>query len=581
MRLHLNDSLACFIMETILFLILRKLRRPLILIIVSFGIAVAGLTLMPGIDDHGKTWHMTIFQAFYVISYTATTIGYGEVPYAFSQAQRLWMTFSIYLTVIPWFYAIGRIVTLLQDTSLRQASMIDSFTKNVRAISTPFYILCSYGESASLLAKTLDQKGIRVVVIESQQERLYELELSNTKNAIPTLCGDAKLPENLIRAGVHHPLCSGVVTLTDSDEVNLAVAIAVKLMNANIMVIARAERDDIAANMASFGTDHIINPYTLFGEQLAIRVHAIGTFILHEWLTSTPGSILLPPQAPPKGKWIVCGYGRFGKSVISNLNREKISTTIVEASPDVTGCENCIIGSGTEAKTLIEANIKEATGIIAGTDNDINNLSIIMTAYELNPNLFMVIRRNKRHNSALFNKLNANITMQPTDIIAHECLAHMISPFLAQFLALTRTQSNEWARTLISQLVSVVGENVPETWCVEINQETSPAILKLIEEGVKVKLEHLMLDPKDRQLSLDVVPLMISQRSKNKLNPSQDTILRIGDSILLCGTPDAKLAISHTLNNIKTLSYIIDGIEIPRGIVWHWISELLNANKKA
>ena len=102
----------------------------------------------------------------------------------------------------------------------------------------------------------------------------------------------------------------------------------------------------------------------------------------------------------------------------------------------------------------------------------------------------------------------------------------------------------------------------------------------MIEEGVKVKLEHLMLDPKDRQLSLDVVPLMISQRSKNKLNPSQDTILRTGDSILLCGTPDAKFALSHTLNNLKTLSYIIDGIEIPRGIVWHWISELLNANNK-
>ncbi|HQC29301.1 MAG TPA: potassium transporter TrkA, partial [Methylotenera sp.] len=100
-------------MNSILFLILRRLRRPLILIIVSFAIAIFGLTMMPGVDDKGQIWHMTVFQALYVISYTATTIGFGEVPYPFSQSQRLWTTFSIYFTVIPWFYAIGKIITLL------------------------------------------------------------------------------------------------------------------------------------------------------------------------------------------------------------------------------------------------------------------------------------------------------------------------------------------------------------------------------------------------------------------------------------------------------------------------------------
>ncbi len=86
-----------------------------------------------------------------------------------------------------------------------------------------------------------------------------------------------------------------MVTLTDNDEVNLAVAIAVKLLNPKLPVVARAERDDIAANMASFGTDHIINPYTLFGDQLAMRVHALGTYLLHEWLTGITGETLLPP----------------------------------------------------------------------------------------------------------------------------------------------------------------------------------------------------------------------------------------------------------------------------------------------
>jgi Trk K+ transport system NAD-binding subunit len=562
-------------MNSILFLILRRLRRPLILIIVCFAIAILGLTLMPGTDNEGRPWHMSIFDALYVISYTATTIGFGEIPYAYSQAQRLWLTISIYLTVIPWFYAIGKIITLLQDTALRQAITTERFATAVRELQEPFYILCSYGESASVLAKTLDEKGMRVVVIESQQERLNELDLAETYSVIPHLCADAKLPENLIRAGVHHPLCSGVVTLTDNDDVNLAVAVAVKLMNPTLPVLARAERDDIAANMASFGTDHIINPYTLFGDQLAMRVHAIGTFILHEWLTDVPGDTLLPPETPPRGRWVVCGYGRFGKSVVENLARENITTTIVEAMPELTGCNDCIVGSGTESKTLLEADIENAVGIVAGTDNDINNLSIVMTAYELNPKLFVVIRKNKRHNDTLFRQFNADITMQPTEIIAHECLAHMISPLLAQFLTLVRNQSNSWANQLISELVSIVGETVPERWAITVSKEQTPAITELLSKNISVSLHNLTQDPADRNSRLNLVPLLLLRNNVPMLVPPPSSALQLGDRVLFCGIADARSAINISINNSKSLNYIVDGIEVADSVVWRWFKNKL------
>lgn len=558
-------------MDSILFLILRRLRGPLILIIVSFSIAILGLTLMPGLDKNGQVWHMSVFEALYVISYTATTIGFGEVPYPFSQAQRLWTTFSIYFTVIPWFYAIGKIIALLQDNGLRQAITTNHFARAVRQIQEPFYILCSYGESASLLAKTLDEKGMRVVVIESEQDRLNELELTDTRNIIPSICADAKLPENLIRAGVHHALCHGVVTLTDNDEVNLAVAVAVKLLRPTLMVIARAERDDIAANMASFGTDHIINPYTLFGEQLAMRVHALGTYLLHQWLTGVPGETLPPPENPPRGRWIVCGYGRFGKSVVENLEREHLNITIIEAMPELTECNTCIVGSGTEAKTLLEADIHSAVAIVAGTDNDINNLSIMMTAFELKPELFLVVRKNKRHNSALFKQFNADITMQPTDIIAHECLAHLISPLLAQFLNLARNQENAWANELISQLVSVVGETVPETWVVCVSHDKAPAAAELLQQLIPLTIQHFMQDPAYRKKSLDLVPLLLIRQHEQILLPNPNMLLEMHDQILFCGTSQAKFALPLSLNNIKTLMYVYDGIEFSGSLIWRYL----------
>lgn len=564
-------------MDSILFLILRRLRRPIILIIVSFSVAILGFTLMPGLDDKGQPWHMSLFEALYIISYTATTIGFGEVPHTFSKAQRMWMVLSIYITVIPWFYAIGKIVSLLQDAALKQAITANRFQRAVANLQEPFYILCSYGQSANLLLHALDEKGVRVVVIESSQERLNELELAETKNVVLHICADAVLPENLMRAGILNPFCKGVITLTDNDDANLAVAVSVKLMKPDLFVAARAERTDIAANMASFGTDLIINPYKLFGEQMAMRVHALGVYLLHEWLTGVPGDCLPPPETPPKGKWVVCGYGRFGKSVVENLEREHITTTIVEAMPELTGCSDCIVGSGTEAKTLLEAGIKEAVGIVAGTDNDVNNLSIVMTAYELNPSLFVVIRKNRRHNTALFKQFSANITMQPTEIIAHECLAHLISPLLGQFLYLLRSQSNDWANQLIGKLVSIVGESVPETWSITIDATNASAVADFLNESKSVNLAHLTLDPFAREQTLKIVPILHVRNQESVMLPDLSTPLEIGDRILFCGTPSAKSALSNTLNNIRTLTYVAQGIHLPSSLLWRWASDRLKA----
>ncbi|SEN30485.1 potassium channel family protein [Nitrosomonas marina] len=562
-------------MNNIIFLILRRMRIPLIAVIVSFGFAVGGLTLMPGIVIDGEVSYLSLFQAFYIISYTATTIGFGEVPHEFSTMQRLWMTFSIYLTVIVWFYAIGKIITLFQDVSLKIAVTTARFARSVDSLSEPFYIICGYGETGSLLVNALDHKNIRVVVIDILQLRINELELEDFQYDIPALCADACLPDILIKAGARHPLCAGVAALTDSDQANLAIAISIKLVNPALMVLGRAENVETASNMASFGTDHIINPYTLFGEYLAMEVHALGTYLLHEWLTGVPERILQSPVCPPIGKWVVCGYGRFGKSVVKNLQREHMTTVIVEANPELTGCKEYILGSGAEARTLEEAGIRDAVGIVAGTDNDINNLSIVITAREINPDLFVVIRKNKRYNDILFEQFRADISMQPSDIIAHACLAHMVSPLLAQFLLLARNQSNKWANQLIAHLVSVVGEQVPETWSVTVDYHSVPAVATLVSQGIAVSIDNLRRDPGNRDIQLDLVPLMVVRENDHILLPDYTFQIKRRDQILFCGRTSAKNALAYVMNDPKTLNYIISGKEIPDSLVWRWISQKL------
>ena len=55
-------------MSEILYMILRRLRPPLITLIVVYAISVLGLAVMPGVDPQGNPWRLGFFHAFYVLS---------------------------------------------------------------------------------------------------------------------------------------------------------------------------------------------------------------------------------------------------------------------------------------------------------------------------------------------------------------------------------------------------------------------------------------------------------------------------------------------------------------------------------
>ena len=136
-----------------IFLVMRRMRAPLITLIVIFSISVIGLTLIPGVDAEGRPARISLFESFYFMSYTATTIGFGELPYPFTAGQRLWVTFAIYLSVVGWAYAIGSLLTLLQDRSFRQALALQRFTRKVARLREPFLLIVGYGRAGELLGQ--------------------------------------------------------------------------------------------------------------------------------------------------------------------------------------------------------------------------------------------------------------------------------------------------------------------------------------------------------------------------------------------------------------------------------------------
>lgn len=557
-------------MNSVLFLVLRRMRLPLILLITSYAVSVLGMSLAPGVDADGRPAPgMSLFHAFYFVSYTATTIGFGEIPQAFSEAQRAWALVTIYMTVLVWLYSIGAILALFQDPSFKRVIKANAFVHRVKRLRQPFYIICGCGETGTLLMQALDHRNQQAVVLDIDPDRISELELGQYHLDIPALTGDVRLPENLELAGLNHPSCAGVIALTNDDQANLAVAVTAKLLRPELPVLCRADSMETAGNMASFGTEEIVNAFEAFGEHLAMALHSPGQHLLYAWLTDLPGVPLSEPLQPPGGKWIICGYGRFGKAVVRHLRRQKVEFVIIEADPNRTGCADCIIGNGTEANTLLEAGIKGAVGIVAGTDNDVNNLSIVMTARELKPELFMVIRQNRHANAHLFKRFGADVTMQSADIVGHEFLSLLTTPLLSRFFIKCKEQSNDWANELLSRIAAVVGDTVPDVWDVELSQENAVAIRQAMDQKTELTLRVLLRDPSDRDADLACIPLFLG--NSEALLPDLDTPLFPGDRILFCGDRGARGRQVLALRNLRVLDYLLTGADSPGGWFWQWL----------
>ena len=140
------------------------------------------------------------------------------------------------------------------------------------------------------------------------------------------------------------------------------------------------------------------------GSEMCIRDSSLATRISQPLHYGLIDQLLDPTQTKievPKpvddGHWVVCGYGRLGRSVRDALEARGLSVHIVD--PAVTDAPPAWVkGLGTEDQPLRAANIDQAAGLIAGTNHDPDNLSIWMTARSTRPDLMGVGRLNRPMN---------------------------------------------------------------------------------------------------------------------------------------------------------------------------------------
>lgn len=564
------------------FIVLRHMRTPIIVFVCVYAICILGMVLVPGLPDaYGQTTYMSFFHAYYFLAYTATTTGFGELPSPFSEAQRVWAIVSLYLSIITWIYTVGKIISLIKNPHLQSAFAEESFTRAVSKKSSDYYLVCGFGDTGSLLLRGMTDAGLSAVVIDEDYERIQALDLRDYKTKVLGLCADASIPRYLLDAGIERAKCIGLLILSNDEESNLKVAVSARILRPDIKIICRSASVENASEILAVGGDiHVVDPFRVFASYLGMMIYNPTIQILNEWMSGAPGATLDRNICPLKGgKWILCGHGRMGRIIYHKLSEKEIDITVVEPLlekiEDI--AEHAVLGRA-NLENLEKAGLKECVGIIAGTDNDTFNLSMIHQANQVNPSLFSIVRQNKHTNEVLFKKADVDYIMQPSLVIARMVLFMLTAPLLKAFFSHLRLlYENDPSKLadITSRLATDVGGEFPLIKTYTINQKKTPAIYQKLFQQTAVSLGDMYREPSDRKRFLRAVPLVHRRGKVIKVLPSDDLELMTEDEILFCIKPDDKVFFEANIGNVHTLGYLQTGIEPVRSYFFRW----LNAKK--
>lgn len=555
-------------MNSVLAQALRRLRPPLILIVVIYAVSVAGLALIPGVDAEGRVQHLTIFQAFYFVSYTATTIGFGEIPFAFTDTQRLWVTLIVYSSVIGWTFLLGGLIALSQDKGFQHALTTARFERMVRGVGAPFYLVCGVGETGLSIARALDKIGMRCVIVDIDERRVQEVELEELSYDPPVLAGDARLPETLRMAGLHKPQCQGVLALSKDDSANLAIATAVHLLAPRRRVIARCHGGEAEESLRTLGIYHVINPFEEFAERLMLAMEAPNRYRLRSWLTGLPGSHVPPTIPAAPGRWIICGYGRFGAEIGESVRLGGFDVSIID--PHVTHVDGAQVARGrADVALLDQAGLAEAEGIVAGTDDDSVNLLIAIAARRRRPDIFLILRQNQLVNKALFERARADMIMVSSEVIANECMAILRTPLVGEFIAIVQGKDEAWADDVVRKLDALTGGTAPNLWSVALTRRAAAGLLDVMTRGSRpVLMRDLCRDVSARDERMPILPLLVMRGETPILLPPDDFVVASDDEILFAGSIQAEASQSLLLGNANVAHDVILDDGSLSGLVW-------------
>lgn len=221
------------------------------------------LLLITGTVGYHLIEQFSLLDALYQTVITVTTVGFGEVQ-PLSPPGRIFTLFLILFGLGTVTYGLSQIARWTLELKLGELLGRRSIrtVKRLRG----HYIICGHGRVGSAAAERLLMERVPFVVIEKDPEQAEILKEKKYSFVI----GDATDEEVLRTAGILH--AKGLAALLPSDADNLYLVMTARVLNPELIIVARALTEEAERKLYRAGANEVIAPYRVSGYRIALHL---------------------------------------------------------------------------------------------------------------------------------------------------------------------------------------------------------------------------------------------------------------------------------------------------------------------
>jgi len=223
-----------------------------------------------------------------------------------------------------------------------------------------------------------------------------------------------------------------------------------------------------------------IAPQTALGRAFATVFMMVGVGVVLYALTSTVQAIVHSELLAQYGHsrkmsklrdhFIICGAGRVGSHLIRSLRAVDGVFLVIES--DQRKVEELmdagipvLVRDATLEESLVEAGVEQARGLASCLPDDADNVYVVLTARDLNPNIHIVARAAEESAETKLIRAGANRVVAPTIIGGHRMAMALTKPAVGDFLDSVTANHLElgFEQLEVNPISRLVGRKLSET----------------------------------------------------------------------------------------------------------------------
>ena len=226
--------------------------------------------------------------------------------------------------------------------------------------------------------------------------------------------------------------------------------------------------------------------------------------------------------------YIICGSGELAEVIIKKFINEKLDFVVIsdrrEDLEDFSHHDILVVeGQSTEESVLEHAGIERAKGLIATLDSEVDNIVTVLTARNLNKNIYIISNALTKSGSEKLLKVGADKTLSAVEISGKRMASLMIKPNIISFL----------------DVVTKIGD-------LELDLEEV-----IVKSGSYLENKNLIEAQIPKKTGLIVLAIKKIEDGKMIFNPPIDYTFKIGDVLIALGRDDQVDSLKNLGDEIK------------------------------